>query len=50
VEADSATLIRTWLDTFPRETRERCSSSGPFETSGELFGCTLATPGHPDFR
>jgi hypothetical protein len=60
----SAVRIRTWLDTLPRETRERlfllldelCAGldasrhnqfgflrlRAEFETSGELFGCTLA--------
>lgn len=64
MEANSATLIRTWLDTLPRETRERlfllldelCAGMdvsrhnefgfrrlrAEFETSGELFGCTMA--------
>lgn len=64
MEANSATLIRTWLDTLSRETRERlflllaelCAGMdvsrhnqfgflrlrAEFETSGELFGCTLA--------
>lgn len=64
MEADSATLIRTWLDTLPRETRARlflllaelCAGMdvsrhnqfgflrlrAEFETSRELFGCTLA--------
>jgi hypothetical protein len=64
VEPLSAKRIRTWLDTVPRETRERlfllldelCAGvdvsrhnqfgflrlRAEFETSGELFGCTLA--------
>jgi hypothetical protein len=64
VEESSATRIRAWLDTLPRETRERlfllldelCAGMdvtrhnqfgflrlrAEFETSGELFGCTMA--------
>jgi len=64
VEELSAERIRAWLDTLPRETRERlfllldelCAGldvsrhnqfgflrlRAEFETSGELFGCTLA--------
>ena len=64
MEELSAERIRAWLDTLPRETRERlfllldelCAGldvsrhnqfgflrlRAEFETSGELFGCTLA--------
>jgi hypothetical protein len=64
MEPVSATRIRLWLDTLPRESRERLfllldelcagmdvSRHNPFgflrlraefETSGELFGCTMA--------
>jgi hypothetical protein len=64
VEEVSAKRIRAWLDTLPRETRERlfllldelCAGMdvtrhnqfgflrlrAEFETSGELFGCTMA--------
>ncbi|HEV2251408.1 MAG TPA: hypothetical protein VGT60_12975 [Candidatus Limnocylindria bacterium] len=60
----SAKRIRAWLDTLPRETRERlfllldelCAGldvsrhnqfgflrlRAEFETSGELFGCTIS--------
>jgi hypothetical protein len=63
VEDVSAKRIRAWLDTLPRDTRERlfllldelCAGMdvsrhnqfgflrlrAEFETSGELFGCTI---------
>jgi hypothetical protein len=64
MEPLSAKAVRTWLDTLPRENRERlfllldelCAGMdvsrhnqfgflrlrAEFETSGELFGCTMA--------
>ena len=64
VEQPSAARVRSWLETVPREDRERlfllldelCAGldvsrhnqfgflrlRAEFETSGELFGCTIA--------
>jgi hypothetical protein len=64
MEPVAAKRIRTWLDTLPRESRERlfllldelCAGMdvsrhnefgflrlrAEFETSGELFGCTIS--------